>query len=52
MDYDVSCLNFASAKTTGSGNLVQSCRALFLSKVWDAIKHLYVDSKSAGLEGV
>ena len=41
MDYDISCLNFASVKTMRSGNLVQSCRVLFPSKVWDAIKHHY-----------
>jgi hypothetical protein len=42
-----SCLNFASAKMMGSGNLGHSRRALFPSKVWDAIKHHYMDSRNA-----
>ena len=44
MDYDFSCLNFASGKTMKSRNIGCSCPALFPRK---AIKHRYVDSRSA-----
>jgi hypothetical protein len=44
MDYDVSCLNFPSAKKMRSGNIGNSCRAPKLRK---AIKHYHADSRSA-----
>ena len=44
MDYDFSCLNFASGKTMKSRNIGCSCPALFPRK---AIKHRYANSRSA-----
>ena len=47
IDYDVSCLNFVRAKTMRSGNIGNSCRALFRSKLRKTIKHNYADSRNA-----
>jgi hypothetical protein len=50
MDYDVPCMNFAnfaSAKTMRSGSIGNSCRPLFRSKLREAIKYHYADSRRA-----
>jgi hypothetical protein len=51
MSYDVSCLNFASAKTMRSGNSGNTCRPPCRSKLREGIKRHYADPRSAPSAG-